>query len=580
MHQTKRWILAPSSEAAEQLAMGLKTSSVIAQMLVNRGISDVEEGRRFLTPSLMHLHEPGEMAGVQRAAERIVQAIGAGERIVIYGDYDVDGITATSILWHAIKLLGGQVEYYIPHRLEEGYGMNMEAMGSICDGGAKLIVSVDCGITALEEAKLARERGVDLIITDHHEPAATLPECYAVVHPRIGEGGGPGTYPNPYLCGAGAAFKLAWAVGQAQAGWGRVGEAYKRFLVEATGLAALGTIADVVPLVGENRTLARFGLGGLKQSQLVGIKALIESAGLTGQKLDSYHVGFLLAPRLNACGRMGHARQAVEMLTSADEAKAREIAAYLELQNRSRQDMERRILDEAMGQVEKLGLDKDDCRGIVLAGEGWHAGVIGIVASRIVNRLNRPTVLVATNNGHGQGSGRSIPGFHLAKALQACREYLEGCGGHEMAAGLRLETPKFESFRDAFYSYASNAISPEMLLPVLHLDCVAELRQVTAGLVADLQRLGPFGTGNRKPLLCCESLEIVCEPRRVGRNGDHLQMLVRQGGTTMKCIGFHLGDLFDRVKRGVRVDLAAEPMISEFNGRQSVELEVKDVRFV
>jgi single-stranded-DNA-specific exonuclease len=277
---------------------------------------------------------------------------------------------------------------------------------------------------------------------------------------------------------------------------------------------------------------------------------------------------------------MGHARQAVEMLTSADEVQAREIAAYLDLQNRSRQDIERQILGEAMEQVEKQGLDKDECRGLVLAGEGWHSGVIGIVASRIVNRLNRPTVLVATNNGHGQGSGRSIPGFHLAKALQACREYLEGCGGHEMAAGLRLETPKFQSFRDAFCSYATSAISPEMLLPVLHLDCVAELRQVTAALVADLQRLGPFGTGNRKPLLCCQGLEIVCEPRRVGRNGDHLQMLVRQNGTTMKCIGFHLGELFDRVRQGVRVDLAAEPMISEFNGRQGVELEVKDVHFV
>ncbi|HEX2973679.1 MAG TPA: single-stranded-DNA-specific exonuclease RecJ [Tepidisphaeraceae bacterium] len=577
MQQAKRWIIAPPSEAAERLAVSLKTSLLVAQMLVNRGITEAEDGRRFLSPSLMHLHDPATMPGIQPAAERIVQAIRQGERIVIYGDYDVDGITATAILWHAIKLLGGQVEFYIPHRLEEGYGMNAEAIGTICDGGAKLIVSVDCGITALAEAKLARERGVDLIITDHHEPQTSLPECVAVVHPRLGANGGASTYPNPNLCGAGVAFKLAWAIGQAHAGGGRVDEAYKWFLVEATGLAALGTIADVVPLVGENRILARFGLGGLKQSQLVGIKALIESAGLTGQKLDSYHVGFLLAPRLNACGRMGHARQAVEMLTSADEVKAREIAAYLDLQNRSRQELERRILDEALQQVEKLGLDKDDCRGIVLAGEGWHSGVIGIVASRLVNRLYRPTVLVATNNGRGQGSGRSIPGFHLAKALQACGEHLEGSGGHEMAAGLRLETAKFEAFRDAFCAYASNAISPEMLLPVLHLDCVAELWQVTAGLVMDLQRLGPFGTGNRKPLLCCQGVEVACAPRRVGRNGDHLQMLVRQGSATMKCIGFHLGELCDRVQPGVKLDLAAEPMISEFNGRQSVELEIKDV---
>lgn len=602
MHRQKRWIIPPSSEAAEQLAASLRTSPLIAQMLINRGLTAPDDCHKFLTPSLKHLHEPAQLANLPRAAERIAKAIRDREKIVIYGDYDVDGITATAILWHAIRLLGGEVDYYIPHRLDEGYGLNAEAVAQLCEAGAKLIITVDCGITALDEAQVAADRHVDLIITDHHEwreqrndecgmmkdesgassihPSSfithhspLLPTCYTIVHPRLG-----GTYGNPYLCGAGVAFKLAWGIGMAHNGATRVSEPFKRFLVEATGLAALGTIADVVPLVGENRTLARFGLGGLKQSQLTGIKALIESANLTGQKLDSYHVGFLLAPRLNACGRMGHARDAVEMLTRADEAEARRIATYLEQQNRARQNMERQILDQAIQQVEQLGFDKDDCRGVVLGAEGWHPGVIGIVASRIVSRLNRPTVMVALNEETGQGSARSIPGFHLAKALDACREHLVGCGGHEMAAGLRVERSKFEAFREAFCAYAARTVTDEMLLPEIHLDCVAELRQITEALVGDLDRLGPFGTGNRKPLLCCKAVEVVSEPRRVGRAGEHLQVQIRQNGVSMKCIAFKGGDLADRLRPGAKIDLAAEPTLNEFNGRRSVELDIKDLR--
>ena len=262
MHRPKRWIIASRSEAAEPLADSLKTSPLIAQMLINRGLTDADAGRKFLSPSLKDLHEPDQIGNLKQAAERMVRAIGDHEKIVIYGDYDVDGITATAILWHAIRLLGGQVEYYIPHRLEEGYGLNAEAIAAICDAGAKLIVTVDCGITAIAEAKVAYERGVDLIITDHHDWRTELPKCLTIVHPRLGFGGTVSTYANPYLCGAGVAFKLAWAIGQAHGGTLRVNEPYRRFLIEAIALAALGTIADVVPLVGENRILAHFGPAG------------------------------------------------------------------------------------------------------------------------------------------------------------------------------------------------------------------------------------------------------------------------------------------------------------------------------
>ena len=457
-HRSKRWIVSPPHAGAAELAGRLRSSPIIAQVLLNRGIGQAEDCSRFLQPSLKFLHDPNLIPNLAKACERIVRAIGDGEKIVIYGDYDVDGITATAILWHAIRILGGEVDWYIPHRVDEGYGLNGAVLAEIIAGGAKVIITVDCGVTAIEPAKIAGDAGVDLIITDHHEwreqtsdecgvmndeleknsthqsplinrHSPSLPDCFTIVHPRLphDDAGGAFAYPNPALCGAGVAFKLAWGIGVAATGGSpRVSPEFREFLVEATALAALGTIADVVPLVGENRILAAFGLGGLKASKLVGIRALIESAGLTGQTLDSFDVGFRLAPRLNACGRMGHVREAVEMLTSADFPRAMEIATDLEGKNRQRQAMEREIADAAAQQVIDHKFDAEDCRAIVLGGDGWHPGVIGIVASRIVERFCRPTLIIAFNkNGDGetigQGSGRSIPGFHLARRSRHAR---------------------------------------------------------------------------------------------------------------------------------------------------------------
>jgi single-stranded-DNA-specific exonuclease len=344
--RSKRWTVAPPHADAADLAARLKTSQVIAQVLINRGITDSEDCFRFLQPTLKCLHEPAGIANLSKAAARIAEAIRAHQQIVIYGDYDVDGITATAILWHAIRILGGSVDFYIPHRIDEGYGLNSAAINEIIDRGAQLIITVDCGVTAVEQARIARERKIDLVITDHHEwheaappltdPATDhtpiLPKAFTIVHPRLkqDDNGNATNYANPHLCGAGVAFKLAWGIGQACNGAAKVSDEFRAYLVEATALAALGTIADVVPLTGENRILARFGLGGLKASKLIGIQALIASAGLTGQTLDSFHVGFMLAPRLNAAGRMGHARLAADMLTVADESRALEIASYLD----------------------------------------------------------------------------------------------------------------------------------------------------------------------------------------------------------------------------------------------------------
>jgi single-stranded-DNA-specific exonuclease len=585
-YDRKRWLIPPADHRAEPLARVLGTSPITAQLLINRGVVEEVDARTFMRPNLRDLVEPLALTGMAAAADRIAHAVRSREPIVVYGDYDVDGITASSILWHALRAMGATVRTYIPHRIDEGYGINADAIRQLADEGTKLLISVDCGITAIEPVAVARERGMDVVITDHHEwktlPDASgagrmsLPEAAAVVHPRL-PGEGP-EYPNPHLCGAGVAFKVAWAVGQKLGAAGKVPESMRELLVEMTALAALGTIADVVPLVGENRILARFGLGGLKATKLHGLRALIRSAELDGQSIDSFHVGFLLAPRLNACGRMGHAGLAVEMLTEASPARADEIAKYLESQNRQRQTVEREILHEAIDQAEQLGLTREESPGIVLGSRGWHPGVIGIVASRIVDRFHKPTVMIAIDDhDHGHGSARSIRGFHLARALDACTHCLEKHGGHEMAAGLGIHASRLDEFRSAFIDHAQRTLTPEQLVPELRLDAVADLAHMSEGLINEMKRLEPFGQGNPKPLLACRGLTLTSEPRRVGRNGDHLQLFLRQGDRIIKAIAFNAASMLDRLKTGTPVDLAVEPQLNEWNGRVTVELTVKDI---
>ena len=578
MAKRKRWTMPEPDPRAGELARLLRVSPVTAQVLLNRGVGDPDAARAFLRPTFADLHEPSLLAGLDVAAERVARAVRDKQRIVIYGDYDADGVTATAILWHALRTLGGDVGYYIPHRLEEGYGLNADAVGEICDGGAKLIITVDCGVTAAGPAAVARARGVDLIVTDHHEAHGPLPECVAVVHPRLPAADGR-PYPNPNLCGAGVAFKLAWGIGRAVVGGPKVGETYKHFLVDASALAGLGTIADVVPLVGENRVLAAKGLAGLERSPLVGLRALIASAGLTGKTLGDYDVAFKLAPRLNASGRMGHAKLAVEMLTEASAERARQIADYLEEQNRERKAVEREILDQAVAQAEQLGCDGDDCRGVVLAGDGWHPGVVGIVASRIVERYHRPAVLLGIKpDGIAQGSARSVPGFHLADAVAACGHLLNTHGGHEMAAGLTLPADRVGAFREAFGTYAAAHLTADQLSAEVRLEVAAPLSHVTLALVKDLKLMAPFGQGNRQPLVCVRGAQVMAPPRRVGANGTTLQLRVGHGGQTLKCVMFHAPPELDGLAPGDRVDVAAEPQANEFNGRTSIELRLTDVR--
>ncbi|MCP4707718.1 MAG: single-stranded-DNA-specific exonuclease RecJ, partial [Planctomycetes bacterium] len=394
------WRVKPLWNQRDQMASKLQLPDLVTQLLYNRGVSELEQAKKFLQPSLKDLIEPQHFTGIDNAVERINQALKTGEKIVLYGDYDVDGITGVAILWHCLKLNGVDVEYYVPHRIEQGYGLNPESIRQLAEKGTKLIITVDCGVSAHQCADLTADLGVDLIITDHHNVEDDLPQAVAIVHPDLPGG----EYPNKSLCGAGVAFKLAWALAQKFSGASKVTREFRDFLVSATGLAALGTIADVVPLQGENRILARFGLEGLAVSADTGIKALIAAAGLTGEKLDSFDVGFKLAPRLNAAGRMGHARLAVELFTRAGKERAKEIAQYLESQNRQRQKVEKNITADAIAQVTDLKMDNPNWRGIVAAGDQWHGGVIGIVASRIVDKFHRPTVVISLQDDKALGS--------------------------------------------------------------------------------------------------------------------------------------------------------------------------------
>ena len=530
-------MIASPGEDVSAVARRWGVSPLVAQLLLNRQIPSDQSADAFLSPQLKDLHPPDLLPGATKAASLVAQAVRDGSTIALYGDYDVDGTTGIAILWHVLTQLGAKATFYVPHRIEEGYGLNLEAVRSLVDDGARMIVSIDCGVTAVEVAQALADSDVQLIITDHHAPQATLPKAEAIVHPGLTE-----EYPNPHLSGAGVAFKLAWEVARQVTGSQRVGPELRDLLMEMLPLAALGTIADVVPLRGENRVLARHGLERLVHTPLPGLRALIQSAGLGSGKISGYDVGFKLAPRINAAGRMGHARLAVELLTRADADRAREIALYLEEHNRARQSTERKILKQAVEMVERHNLVTDARRAIVLASEGWHAGVIGIVAARLVNRFHRPAVMISLSNGEGQGSARSIAPFNISDALISCQDHLLACGGHAMAAGLRMAGDQVEAFTEAFVHIANNRLTGQDLIPRLRLDAEVSLSDLTMRTAEAVTGLGPFGTGNPKPRLATGWVELAAEPRCVGARRDHLQAAFRENGSSLRAIGFGLGD--------------------------------------
>lgn len=567
-----RWIMAVESPERAPLARALGVAPVVAQILINRGLKE-PDAAAFLAPRIGDLLAPELLPGADRAAQLIVDAVRAKRRIVLYGDYDVDGTTGTAILWHILRAAGTVATCYVPHRVEEGYGLNTAAVQKLLAGGAEVIISIDCGITAVDVAETVRAAGAQLIITDHHAPDERIPVAAAIVHPTVG-----GVCPNEHVCGAGVAFKLAWAVAKRLSGGPRVGPVFRDLLVELLPLAALGTVADVVPLVGENRIIAKHGLTALRDTKLPGLRALVDSVGLRGGRIDAGDVGFRIGPRINAAGRMGHAGLVVELFTVADHARGQEITHYLDEHNRHRQATERRIVDQAVERIERDRLASAARRGIVLASRDWHAGVIGIVAARIVDRYHRPTVLIALSDDDGQGSARSIRHFDLHDAIGRCREHLLSFGGHAMAAGLRIAPSNVDAFADAFVAEANRRLTGADMAPSLHLDAEVSLDALTLSTVEEIASLGPFGAGNPKPRLATDWVDVAAEPRCVGRDGSHLQVRLQEHGTQIKAIGFGLARVIEDLKEFRRCRVAFEPIINDFNGRRSVEMQIIDLK--
>jgi single-stranded-DNA-specific exonuclease len=579
----KTWRLLPHDpQAVRQLASQLGHPDLVAQLLLNRGVRETGQADRFLNAPLKGLHAPQLLPGVNAAVATLLDAVRAGKKICVYGDYDVDGVTGTAILVQGLRLLGASVDLYVPHRLEEGYGLNCEALRQIAGGGASVVITVDCGITSHEEAEEAKKLGIELIVTDHHAFKPTLPDASVLVHPRL-----PGTsYPFGHLSGSAVALKLAWGLAQGHCGGERVDARFREYLLDAVGLAALGIVADVVPLQDENRILVRYGLKRLTDTNRPGLRALIAAAGVRpGSDLRAEDIAFKLAPRLNAAGRLGCARLVVDLLLTDREAHAVELARSLEDQNRNRQTLERRIQAEAREQIEQLGLQ--DAPALVLGSANWHAGIIGIVAGRLVEQYGRPALLIAWQRArdagpddpptHGLGSARSIPGFAVHEGLTGCTDLLLGHGGHPMAAGFRLVPTNMDAFRKRFCEIAAASFPTGIPAPMLTLDAEAPLAALTLGLLKDLDRLEPYGADNRKPCFLAGGLKVEGEPKKVGQGERHLSFRVRQGVTVLKAIGWGMGDRIDELmSSGGACCLAFTPKRNEWQGRVTIDLEVVD----
>jgi len=544
----------------------LNSSPVLARILLNRGIKNIETARRFLKPELSHLHDPFLLAGMQDAVERIAAAITNKEKILIYGDYDVDGTTATSMLLLFFRNLGQSVDFYIPDRLLEGYGLSEKGMVFAKENGLDLIITVDCGITAVDEVKLANEFGIDVIICDHHQPAQDLPPATAILNPKRPDC----TYPFKELAGVGVAFKLL----QALQSHLQLDESH---VMEFLGLVSIGSSADIVPLVDENRVIVKHGLQSLSEPKSIGLEALIDSSGLTDREIGTGQVVFVLAPRINAVGRMGDAGRAVRLLTSDNKQQAKNIATILESENRHRKSIDEETFSEAYEIVEN-NFNPEEENVFVLHKNGWHPGVIGIVASRLVEKFYRPTIMIATDeNGLGRGSARSIAGFNIYEALNECEDLMVSFGGHKYAAGLTIEIENIPLLREKLSQVAAAQLTDNLLKPKLSIDSEIRLREIDGQLIKLINRMAPFGPQNMRPLFLSKGLQVVGTPSVVGKN--HLKLKVRQDGVVMDAIGFNLGEKIYRISPGEQ-DVEMVYMIdeNEFQGRKTIQLRVKDLR--
>lgn len=557
----KKWEFYDSDNAKiNEISQKFNISELLATVLVNRNIKTDEEIKLFLNPTRNDFHDPYLMPDMKIAVDRIIKAIDEKEKTMIYGDYDVDGITSITVLSKFLNQCGLNVGYYIPNRLNEGYGLNKKAIKTIADEGYKLIITVDCGISSTEEIDYAYSLGMEVIITDHHEPLDILPNALAIIDCKRKDN----KYPFNSLAGVGVSFKLIQAIGQ------RLNLPEKEYL-KYLDIVCIGTISDIVPLVDENRVIAKLGLMLIKQTKTPGVKALLKATSY--KEVNSTTVSFGIAPRINACGRMGHEKDALELFLTENIVEAEQITEKLNEYNKQRQNIEKRIFEEAIAKIEKNEENKKNM--IILGSENWHHGVIGIVSSKITELYYKPSILICFENDNGKGSGRSIPGFDLHEALCLASDYLEKYGGHEMAVGLSLKKKDFKSFKEKLESIAENLHTDE-LTPIIKIDKEITLNDIKIENVKELNLLEPFGESNKTPIFIYRNLKI--DSIRALSEGKHLKLTLKDENKIINAIGFNMGKYSEEYLIGDKIDVIGVLEINTFNGIESVQINMKDIR--
>ena len=564
----KRWkIIEVADEiSVKLLADSLNISDILSKLLIIRKVNNFFEAKQFFRPSLESLHDPFLMNGMEKATSRVIEALTGNQKITVFGDYDVDGTCATAVLYLFLKELGANVDFYIPQRLTEGYGISTAGIDQAKSQNTELLISVDCGITALEEADYAKKLGIDLIICDHHQPKETLPDAYAVLDPlKPGD-----TYPFAYLSGAGVAFKLAQGVAE------RIGK--KEMVYKHMDLVALAGSADIVPIIDENRILVNEGLRLINTNPRPGIEAIIEKSNIDKGNLTSGQIVFMIAPRINAVGRLGDAKRAVDLLITGDKAEAVKLADVLESENYERRKIDVDTFDDALALVEN-SVDLKQELAIILHNESWHPGVIGIVASRLVEKYYRPTIMLTTVDGVAKGSARSISNFNIYEALKKCEDLLIHFGGHQAAAGLAVEIENINEFKSRFNKIVREMVSDEDLLPEIHIDSKLKFSEITVKFLRILEQFSPFGPQNMRPVFLSEDVNVAYPPRIVGNN--HLLVTLKQNNSdkVFDCIGFNMGEYCDLISQDhVPFDIVYSIDKSVRDGRVFPQFKIKDIK--
>ena len=557
----KKWQLYEiNEEEVEKIENEYEINKLLATILVNRNIKEPKDIRLFLKPTRADFHDPYLIKDMEIAVQRIIKAINNKEKVTIYGDYDVDGITSITVLKSFLSDIGLECESYIPDRLEEGYGLNKNAIDSILKKGCDLMITVDCGISGNEEIDYANSLGIETIVTDHHEPGDKLPNAIAVIDNKRKDS----TYPFRELAGVGVVFKLIQALGIKL---GLKEETYLKYL----DIVCLGTISDIVPLVDENRVIAKLGLMLVQQTRNIGLRSIINSSGY--KKVDSTTISFGVAPRVNACGRMGMAEEALNLFLSKNINEVNELTKRLNEHNSLRQSIEKQIFEEVLKQIEENDLDKH--KVIVLGGKNWHHGVIGIVSSKVTEMYFKPSILLSfEEDGIGKGSGRSIPGFDLHEALTKCGQTIEKFGGHSMAIGITLKKDKFEEFKNKFEQIAIDE-HIERIVPIIKIDAKINLDDINKEMVESLKQLEPFGEANKMPIFLFKNLKI--DSIRALSEGKHLKLTLKDNNNIINAIGFNIGKLADEYRIGDKIDVVGTLEINTFNGVDNLQINIKDI---